>query len=271
VPWVAVEVADPRLGLSDPSLRFRWLKRRLVGRVYRSASRVIANSEGVRQGLIDYYRLPERAVITLYNSVDIERLDRLVPVAEPALEPGRFHVVCAGRLHRQKGYIYLLRAVDELVNGRGRKELAVHVLGQGPLEAELKEFVSRRGLAGHVFFPGFTPNPYSWFRQAQLFCLPSLYEGMPNALLEAMACGVPVLAADCPSGPSEILDGGKYGRLVPPGDSAALADAILHAMDHYEEWRAIVPLARARIEQDFSVSVGVKRLEQLLLEVCERE
>jgi glycosyltransferase involved in cell wall biosynthesis len=222
----------------------------------------------VRRGLIDYYRLPAKTITTLYNFVDIERIDREVSLPGPILEVGRFHVVCAGRLQPQKGYTFFLQAIDELVNNRGRKELVAHILGQGPQEGELKRFAQERGLGGHVDFAGYVSQPCAYFRQAHLFCLPSLYEGMPNALLEAMACRAPVLATDCPSGPREILEDGKLGRLVPPGDALALADAIQDALDNRDKWLAIVPAARKRIEEDFSAANGIARLEQLLKEVA---
>jgi glycosyltransferase involved in cell wall biosynthesis len=268
VPWVTVEVADPKRALEDNPTRFLRAKRWLLGRAYRYADRVIANSEGVRQGLIDYYRLPAEATMTLYNFVDIERIDRQASLPGPVLEPDRFHVVCAGRLQLQKGYTFFLQAIDELVNKRGRKELVAHILGQGPLESELKGFAQARGLGSHVRFAGYVSHPCAYFKQAHLFCLASLYEGMPNALLEAMACRIPVLATDCPSGPREILEDGRLGRLVAPANAAALADAIHDALDNREKWLAIVPAARKRIEEDFSPSNGIARLEQLLKEVA---
>ena len=266
-PWVTVEVADPKQALEDNTARFLRVKKWMLGRAYRHADRVIANSEGVRAGLLDYYGLPAESVTTVHNFLDIDRIERLRREPGPELEPDRFHVVCAGRLQAQKGYHYLLQSADELVNRRGRGTLMLWILGQGPLEAELSQFAKSRGIEDQVRFEGFVPNPCSYLAKASLFCLPSLYEGMPNSLIEAMACRVPVLSTDCPSGPGEILEGGKLGRLVPMKDPGALADAIEDAMDNYADWQAIVPAARERIERDFSPESGIARLEEILREV----
>jgi glycosyltransferase involved in cell wall biosynthesis len=101
-------------------------------------------------------------------------------------------------------------------------------------------------------------------KRCDLFCLPSLYEGMPVALLEAMACGVPVVATDCPSGPREVLAGGEFGRLVPVADPVALAEAMKAVVRDPEEAARAVAAARRRVEDEYSVASGMPRLERLL-------
>ncbi|MBI2193548.1 MAG: glycosyltransferase [Planctomycetes bacterium] len=267
LPWVSVEVSDPRIGFRDITPRFFRIKRWLLRRAYRNADRVVAVSEGVREGLLGYFRLPPNQVVTINNFLDLDRLDRMAAESAPALEPGRFHLVAAGRLVNAKGYIHLLQAVEEVVHRQGRKEFLLRILGDGPLEGELKAFARARNLENHVRFEGFVPNPYAVMSRAHLFCLSSVYEGMPNALLEAMACRVPVLSCDCLSGPRQILEGGRYGRLVPPADAAALAEAIVDAMSHPGPWLEKVGPARAHIEREFSPEAGIARLQQLLEEV----
>ena len=121
-----------------------------------------------------------------------------------------------------------------------------------------------------ITLAGFVADPRHWYRNADLFVLPSLFEGMPNALIEAVASGIPALSTDCPSGPSEILDGGRCGGLVPPGDSQALADGIVDAMDHPDEWRSRAILAKQRVDQMFDPTIGIRRLENLLEQVAGR-
>jgi glycosyltransferase involved in cell wall biosynthesis len=265
---ISVVVSDPRLELEHAGERFIRIKRRLLRRAYAAADRVAAVSEAVRTSVIDYYRLPPQQVVAVPNFLDLERVDRLAAEAAPQWDAARFHIVAAGRLHTAKGYRYLLEAVDDLVSRRNHRRLLLHVFGQGPLEVELRSFVRSRGLQDHVRFAGFVANPFPALRTAQLFCLASIYDGMPNVLLEAMACGVPVLAADCPGGVREILGGGKYGRLVPPADSAALADAIEDALVRHDQWRAVAPAARARVAQAFSPTAGMRVLEELLRTVA---
>jgi len=267
VARVSVVVADPRRDFEGNAERFRPIKRWLLRRAYHSADRVAAVSDGVRQSAIDYYGLPPDKTLTLHNFFDIERIDRLMAeplLPEDARRPGRFEIVAAGRLHLQKGFCYLLEAVRDLVQTRGCQQVHLRILGTGALEAELRSFIAHHGLESHVTLAGFRQNPLPSFRQADLFCLSSLYEGMPNALVEAMLCRTPVFATDCESGPREILAGGRFGRLVPPADSRALADAIEDAILHPAAWQALVPAARAHIEQHYSPASGIRELEDLL-------
>jgi glycosyltransferase involved in cell wall biosynthesis len=265
VPRLSTIVADPRRDLAEGGGRFLAWKRRMLRKAYQQAHRVIAVSENLRQQAVAYYRLDSQRTITINNPIDLDRVDRLGAETSPAFAPDRFHVVCAGRLQPQKGYTFLLQAVEELVHRRGRTTVQVHLLGQGPQEDELKQFVEERGLGEHVVFEGFQQNPFRFYRAAHLVCLPSIYEGMPNVLLEALACGTPVLATDCPSGPRELLDNGRYGRLVPPADAQALVDALEDALTHYEPWQTQVSSARAWLIQHYSLNQAVRSIETLLL------
>ena len=128
VPWVGVEAADPKLGLEENTDRFVRFKHWMLGRAYRSASRVLTVSEGVRRSMLDYYGLPPEQVTTIYNFMDLDRIDRLAAEGTPHLDDDRFHIVCAGRLHPQKGYRYLLEAIEELVHRRGLRRLLLHLI-----------------------------------------------------------------------------------------------------------------------------------------------
>jgi glycosyltransferase involved in cell wall biosynthesis len=268
VPRLSAIVADPHRDLEDGGRPFIAWKRRILRRGYQGAYRVITVSEELRQHAIAYYQLDPQQAVTINNPIDLQRIERFAAQGIPDLAADRFHVVCAGRLQPQKGYPFLLQAVDELVHRRDRRAIQVHLLGLGPEEDRLKRSVEARGLGNHVVFHGFQQNPFAFFRAAHLFCLPSLYEGMPNALLEAMACGTPVLATDCPSGPRELLDGGRYGRLVPPADAPALADALEDALTNYASWQVRVEPARQWVTERHSLKTAVRSLETLLIEAA---
>lgn len=263
-PWLAIEMADPRLDFAHQVKRFRRLKRWLLTRAYRRADTAVAVSEGCREGMQRSYRLSKERIAVIRNCVDLSEIDRLARQPDPYPSGHGFRLVTVGRLDPQKGQIYLLEAIDQLVHRSGRTAVRLEILGQGPLEEELKSFVHRRHLEDHVRFVGFLENPFALIARCQLFCLPSVYEGLPLALLEGMACRVPVLATDCPSGPREVLDGGRFGRLVPAGNADELATAIGDAMDHYSDWAAPVAAARQRVEREFSVASELGRLQRLI-------
>lgn len=264
---VSVIVTDPKRDFETNAERFRFLKRGLLKRAYQTADRVLAVSEGVRKTAVGHYDLAPEKTVTVHNFFDIERMDRLMEEPLPAGEQRngneRFEIAAAGRLHPQKGFQYLLEAVHDLVHQRGRWQVKLRILGTGPLRSALEKYVVEHALKSCVSFAGYRENPLPYFRQADLFCLSSLYEGMPNALVEAMLCRVPVLATDCPSGPAEVLYGGRLGRLVPPADAKRLADAIEDAMTNLDRWKSRVPAARTHIERSFSPEAGIERLESL--------
>ena len=266
-PRISVVSSDPARDLSENAGKYPALKRWYLKGAYRRANRVVAVSRGVAKAVCDYYQLPVDHVLTIYNSIDPERLARLAEEYRPEFDPGRFHIVSVGRLVPPKGYRYLIEAMDTLVHRDGLTQLLLWLVGGGPLQVELDELIQRSQLASHVNFIGFEKNPIPYTKSAHLFCLPSLYEGMPNALLEAVMCDTPVLAADCPSGPAEILDGGRVGHLVPPGDSEALARAIASAVAEYERWQSLTPRARIHVSNHFGRSNTVSLLEDLLEEV----
>ena len=263
-PRVAGCVDDPEAELpmhSKVCVRFsRWKARR----AYRQAACVLANSDGLRQRLLKSFRLPDEHVRVQPNVLDLERIDRLSSAECSRFERTRFHIVSMGRLHFQKGYQYLLAALDEIVHRRNHPEVLWHLFGTGPFEGELRSMIAERKLGEHVRLEGFEPNPFPCLRAAQLFCLPSLNEGLPNVLIEAAACRVPILAADCPSGPREILDGGRLGTLVPPADAPALVEAIDDCLSNYPAWESRVAAARRHVEERYSLAAGMQRLESLL-------
>lgn len=266
-PRIACCVVDPKPELelhAQGRSKFVWWIARAA---YRRASLVLANSSDLRQRVIDYFQLAPDRVVVCRNLIDLERLDQEIdePFTGPSDTP--FLLVAAGRLHPQKGYRYLLDAIHELVNRRDRR-LKLMLFGAGEQETDLRAFVMEHRLETHIIFGGFTTKLHSWFRRAQLFVLPSLYEGLPNSLLEAVACGTPALATDCPSGPREILEDGRLGQLVPPADSSALADAIEAAMDHYPEWQQRAMMARDSVRQRYDAKSGIREFERLVKKVA---
>src|SRR5690606_37626457 len=131
-------------------------------------------------------------------------------------------LVAAGRLVPQKNFPLLLAAFAQL---RAQRPARLLILGEGRERPRLEAAAHELGIAADVALPGHVDNPYAAYARASLFVLSSDWEGLPTVLIEALACGCPIVATDCPSGPAEILQGGRYGSLVPMGDAAALAQA----------------------------------------------
>lgn len=204
---------------------------RLMRWTYRRADAVVTVSMGVADDLIAAIGIPRDRLRVVYNPVVDDRLLALsaAPVHHPWFTAGAPPVVLAtGRLTAQKDFPTLLRAFAVV---RAQRPVRLIILGEGELRGELESLAVGLGVADDVALPGFVENPFAWMRRASLFALSSAFEGLPGVLIQAMACGTPVVSTDCPSGPSEILENGRWGRLVPVGNVQALADAMLAALD----------------------------------------
>jgi glycosyltransferase involved in cell wall biosynthesis len=170
-------------------------------------------------------------------------------------------IVTAGRLDEVKGQHYLVQAHAEL-RSRGFAQQLV-ILGEGPRGEDLRRLAEELGVSGSVHFLGFQQNPYRYMRRASVFALSSILEGLGLVLGEAMFCGAPVVSFDCPTGPREVLADGRYGMLVPPRDSGALADALGRILGDGDERARYVALSAERCEA-FDVSLFIGEWANLL-------
>ncbi|MBI3554479.1 MAG: glycosyltransferase [Elusimicrobia bacterium] len=199
-------------------------------RLYPRADRVIAVSRGSAEDLIRFIGVPERLVRVIFNPVVVPQIKELStrPAGHRWLEPGGPPVVLGiGRLTPQKDFQTLIAAFALL---RKDRDCRLLILGEGEQRAELERLIASRGLAQAAELPGFVKNPYSFLARCSVFALSSVWEALPTVLIEALSLGARVVSTDCPAGPREILQDGKFGRLVPPGDARALARALSEAM-----------------------------------------
>jgi glycosyltransferase involved in cell wall biosynthesis len=233
----------------------------LVRRFYPWADVVAAVSSGVADDLARVAGLPRADIEVIYNPV----VDAsLAGQAEAELDCAWFApsappvILGVGKLKPQKDFPTLLHAFARL---RAERAARLLILGQGPERRRLLRLARSLGIAADVALPGFVRNPFRYMARASVFVLSSAWEGLPGVLIQAMACGCPVVSVDCPSGPAEILESGAHGPLVPVGDAPALARAIARVLDAPPAAAAL----RARAA-DFSAERCAARIVALLLD-----
>lgn len=240
------------------------LRRLAVRWAYGQADAVVALSHGVGGELIADYGLDPARVLTIHNPVDTEGWRRRAQAARQAAPPwGSFGgdgpvLVGVGRLIRQKGFDLLLQALAKC-QGAGQRARLV-VVGEGPERTKLEALAQELGITERVLTAGFVADPAAWYAHGDAFVLPSRWEGFGHVIVEAMACGLPVMAFDCRYGPADILGGGEGGVLVPPEDVAALAATIDRLLGSRNELarlasgasRAAEQFSHARVVADYA-------------------
>ncbi len=211
------------------------LRQRMIGYfmrwAYPRADGVVTVSSGVADDLVKSIGLSRESISVVYNPVITNALltqSQFEP-SHPWFRVGELPVVLGvGRLTAAKDFPTLLHAFARL---RDTRQIRLVILGEGEARSQLEALIAELGLQNDVSLPGFVENPIAYMRRSAVFVLSSAWEGLPNVLIQAMACGSPVVSTDCPSGPNEILENGRWGRLVPVGDVVALADAMAAVLD----------------------------------------
>jgi glycosyltransferase involved in cell wall biosynthesis len=267
------------------------LKRKVVPYLlrwfYPMANGIVAASQGVAEDLATISGVSPDLIQTIYNPIvtdslmekvnqsanhpwlrldDSNDLSRDNLFDDPSMErsPNTIErspanrdpvILAVGRLTAQKDFPTLLRAFAKLRQVQPAKLI---ILGEGEERSQLEALIEQLGLSSVVSLPGFVPNPCAFMSQAQVFVLSSAWEGFGNVLVESLAAGTPIVSTDCPSGPSEILADGRYGKLVPVGDVTQLADAMLETI----QTRSSPQVLRER-SQLFSLERVLEQYRQL--------
>lgn len=197
---------------------------------YSKAYSIVAVCGDIKQQIARERSVPLDKISVIYNPVRVENISQRArePAGHEWLDsPTAPVLLSVGRLDKQKDFASLIRAFEIIRRDIDAKLL---ILGEGPLRGELTNLVECLGVNDDVDLPGFVTNPYAYLSRADIFVLSSLWEGLPNVMLEALALGTPIVATDCETGPREILRGGKDGILVPVEDPAALAEGIRRSL-----------------------------------------
>lgn len=224
IPQIASVGVHPAAEIEDAWGRMSFWTRRCAGWTYQQSKLVLTNSSDLSKQFQSFYDLPATRVQTWLQTRDFDRIDQLAMAENPTWADLGRRIVVAGRLRPQKGFDVLLNAIAQVHSLAHPVQLVI--LGQGSAESDLRRQAAELGLAGQVRFLGFQANPFPYFRTADVFVLSSRFEGNPNTLIEALACRVPVISTDCPTGPREILQDGQWGPLIPVDDVEQLADSL---------------------------------------------
>jgi len=200
------------------------LKEQLISRTYRTADGVISPSHKLGQALHKKYA-PQIKVSHINNPV--VTTDFIQHAAEKINLPWKTKqatIVAAGRFTAQKNFLCLLQAFSRV---RLKIDCKLILLGTGPDQSNIERYIKANDLNEHCYLPGFVKNPLPYFASSDTYVLSSDYEGSPNVLIQALACGTAAVSTNCPTGPAEILVDGEYGKLVPVGDYVKIAEAIV--------------------------------------------
>lgn len=237
----------------------RWLRKYGTMIFYKWADEIVANSYGSADDLVKNIKIPRKRVKVIYNpTVTSDIFEKIKEEVEhPWLKNKKQPVILGvGSLFLQKDFSTLIKAFARLRKKRNAKLI---ILGEGKERKKLEKLIRLLGIKEDVDMPGFKKNPYTYMARANVYVLCSKWEGLPNTLIEAMACGTPVVSTDCPSGPAEILENGKYGKLVLVGDAEAMTEAILKTLEKPENPEELIKRAR-----NFSVEKSADKYLELM-------
>jgi len=227
-----------------------YIMRGLIRWLYPKATRIIAISNGVKDSLLSFGVCPSRIKV-IHNPQPLQVFHELAAESSSVqMEQDARILVTVGRLVDLKDHVTLINAFAKV---REDIDVRLYIIGDGPNRKKLERLGQTLGLADDIRFLGWQRNPFALLKQADAFVLSSRFEGFGNVIVEAMACGLPVISTDCPSGPHEILEGGETGVLVPVGDVDALAQAITAMLSNRQKLAEYAQKSKSRVK-DFDVS-----------------
>ncbi len=261
--WVVREEnnTSATVGNISSSYFLRKILRWMFQRAYSSADYIATTSQGVKQGIISYLKLQPEKIQVMYLPIDVQNLRTRASEEIDWTWDESAILIAAGRITEQKAYDVMLRAFAVVAD---KLSVRLVILGQGPLEEKLKLLATDLNIAGKVSFLGFVGNPWSYMSRSSAFVLSSRWEGFARVIIEAMACGTPVVATDCDYGPGEIITDGENGLLVPVDDVEELAAALMRVLSNED---MSIDLSERALQRsfDFDISRIGKDFEDLLI------
>lgn len=219
---------------TNPNLHY---KKRIYGKFLvrylfplKKANAIVPVSKELKEIFNKDFKIPNNKIIPIYNSIDVEKIqkkaqEKVDDFEEVFNDKNIMKFITVGRLSGEKGHRYLIEAYSKVIKEIPNSRL--FIIGEGPLRRQLEELITVKELKKYVILLGSVKNPYNYISRANIFVLPSLHEGLPYVLLEALACKTPIISTDCKTGPKEILENGEYGLLVNTADSNDLANKMI--------------------------------------------
>jgi len=243
--------------------------------VLKHASKIVCVSNGVREYLLHHYnKIDKEKVLTIHNGVDpslfANQVNKDILHAEFNIPDKTIIVGCIARLHRQKGIIYLLQAAKEIILTCSNQNIKFVIIGDGEEKEDLYNFVKGNNLQNYIIFTGYRKDVLMLMPEFDIFVLPSLWEGLPMALVEAMATGLPCIATDV-SGNSEIVVDRVTGFIVPPRSPIAISDAIKILIGNRNLRRSMGCNGCTRVINEFSAQKMAKEYEKVYLKILEEK
>lgn len=252
---------------NNPDLDFTiqknsYFKRMLLNILYPFASHIIVISKGIKEVLVKNFKLNRNRITVVYNGINITNVQTLAMIEpEESLfqRKNSLYITACGRLTPQKGYPDLIKAFSKITY---RTKAMLYIIGEGDERRNLTALIKNLNMEDKILLLGFKANPFQYIARSDVFVLSSLFEGFANVIVEAMACGTPVIAADCPFGPGEIIEHGKNGILIPPGRVDILADTLFMLLEDKPMRERLSSGGKKRVE-DFHVMKMVAGYESV--------
>lgn len=221
--------------------------KRLLRWAYPRADLALANAEALERNLTTDFGVTPEKTGTIHNPFDRNLIERRSheTVALSGIPTDVPIILNVARLTAHKRHALLINAFAEV-----RKTMPAHlvIVGEGPERGQLEQLSAELDISKHVSLLGWCDNPFAYMRRADVFVLTSDFEGFPSVLVEAMICGCPVISADCPSGPREILASGQWGVLIPVGDQVAVVQAVINLLQNPQRRKDLADLGRQRAQ-----------------------
>jgi len=240
---------------------FPFLRKKILGSAYRTANKIIACSETSKKDISNFFGIQAENIVMIKNGIDVQNIKGLSN--ENVGVPYNDYFISVGRLEKEKNFAGMIENIYNLRTETGINFPLV-IVGEGSLHKELEEKAA--ALKIRIYMPGFLSNPYPFIKKAKIFLLTSSFESLPLNILEAMVCGTPVIAEDCPGGINEVIENNKTGIIIPKNNPKAFSESVKRLLNDDSFRRLITENAYSAVTRNFSLPAMIEKYNNLLNE-----